>query len=615
MAPSKEAETWDEGWDLDDDDANEEAGLLASEEEAIQQLRAEPIQVTSLVQQQYRKEMEKKRTKLLVALIVPVLLIVLVWNLLGGGTSSNLHKTAQNCVTGAYDLPYELEMMVCSDMSLEEKVGQMMLPARNWINPNGSDVTNYFLGGVLSGGGSVPSEGNEPSKWADMVDTFQRASLKTRLRIPMIYGIDAIHGHNTVYGATIFPHNVGLGATRNASLVGMIGRATALEVRATGIPWTFAPCVAVCRDPRWGRCYESYSDDTALVTALGGALIDGLQGSLSGPADFVAATAKHFLADGGTTKGKDEGDAKGSDADLRRLFLPPYIEAVKRNVLSIMPSYSSWNGIKMHANKHLLTDLLKKELGFKGFLVSDWGAINQLPQSTDALRLYDSINAGVDMVMMGDRERLQDVIRDLIAGVKGGHVSDARIDDAVKRILRAKVKVGLFEHAFANRTLLSQVGTHRQLAREAVRQSVVLLKNGMRTERNGTNGTAGSERVLPLRKDGVKTLVAGRSADDIGRQCGGWTLTWQGASGNTVPGTTILQAVKSAVSNSSSVVYDKDVNGTVPPADVGIVVVGENPYAEYYGDDPKLELNGTDPAVVRKVCGAMPCVVVLVTGE
>jgi beta-glucosidase len=435
---------------------------------------------------------------------------------------------------------------------------------------------------------------------------LQSWALKTRLKIPLIYGIDAVHGHNDVIGTVIFPHHIGLGATRNPKLVEQAEHITALEVAGTGIRWAFAPCIAVVQDERWGRTYESYGQDPKLDSELGAAAVKGLQGDeLSGKPDSVLACAKHFIGDGGTQNGTDQGNTVCDEATLRKLFLPPYHAAVKAGVGSIMVSYSSWNGVKMHANKYLLTDVLKGELGFKGFLVSDWAAIDQISPDykTD---VETSINAGLDMVMIpsgpGKTNNYVEFINDLKALVAEGKVSQARIDDAVSRILRIKFQMGLFENAYTDPALTAQIGSpeHRAIARECVQQSLVLLKN--------------SARTLPLAKNVKHLVVVGNAADDLGIQCGGWTISWQGA-GQLTHGTTILQAIRQAVSPGTEVTFSPD-GSEVKNADVVIAVVGETPYAEMKGDRADLDLATEDVALVEKAkSSGAPVTTILISGR
>jgi beta-glucosidase len=482
-------------------------------------------------------------------------------------------------------------------MTLDEKVGQMTQADHSFLK-SPDDVAKYFLGSVLSGGDSeIPDV--SPRGWAEFVNGLQRRALTTRLAIPILYGIDAVHGHNNVRGAVIFPHNIGLGCTRNPKIVQEAARITAQEVAATGMHWAFAPCVTVPQDERWGRTYEGFGEAPGLVADLGAAAVRGLQGEdLSRPGS-VLASAKHYVGDGGTKNGIDQGNTEIDEATLRKVHLPGYVAAVKAGVGSVMASYNSWNGQKLHGHKYLLTTVLKGELGFKGFVVSDWKAIEQLPG--DYLQQIEkSIDAGVDMVMVPDvYPAFFDGLKKL---VQAGRLPTARIDDAVRRILTVKFQMGLFERPFGDPSLLAMVGSaeHRAVARQAVRESQVLLVN-----RNA---------VLPLPETAPHLLVAGKAADDIGLQCGGWTIRWQGASGPITEGTTILQAIRNAAPK-ARVTYSPA--GEVPNgARFAVVVIGERPYAEMKGDRASLELDPDDIAVVRKVkASGLATVVVLFSGR
>jgi beta-glucosidase len=486
--------------------------------------------------------------------------------------------------------PPDLESLLAS-MTLDEKIGQMTQADRRYLRDPG-DIRTLFLGSILSGGGSSPADPTAAG-WADMYDAFQDEALATRLGIPLVYGIDAVHGHNNVRGAVVFPHNIGLGCTRDPDLVTRVARATAEEVEATGIDWTFSPCVAVPRDERWGRTYEGFGETPELVAEMGAAAVAGYQPT-------ILACAKHYLADGGTAGGVDQGDAQMDEAELRAVHLPGYQAAVAAGVGSVMASFSSWNGQKMHGNRHLLTDVLKGELGFTGFVVSDWAGIDQLPGDYES-DVETAIGAGIDMVMVPDR--YPEFISTLRRLVESGRVPMDRVDDAVRRILRQKIRLGLFEHPHADRSLLPRVGSdeHRQLAREAVQRSLVLLKN--------------DGAVLPLSKMAGRIHVAGKNADDLGNQCGGWTITWQGSSGAITTGTTILGGIRSAVLSGTAVTYARDGAGAAG-ADVGIVVVGETPYAEGVGDRADLSLDAEDVAAAQAVhASGIPTVVVLVSGR
>ncbi|HKC64722.1 MAG TPA: glycoside hydrolase family 3 protein, partial [Pyrinomonadaceae bacterium] len=472
---------------------------------------------------------------------------------------------------------------VLAGMTLEEKVGQMTQAEQDALQEF-SDIRTYALGSILSGGSSDPKEGNSLTAWTDLYDRVQAESLKSRLGIPILYGIDAVHGHNNVLGATIFPHNVGMGCTRNEKLIEEAARVTALEVRATGINWAFAPCVAVPRDKRWGRTYEGFGETPELARALGGAAVRGLQGNdLSNPLSILAC-AKHWVGDGGTTMGTgtfgspkspmmlDRGDTRLPERELLAIHAQGYVAAIKAGVGSIMPSYSSWNGVKVSASKRLMTEILKQEMGFGGFLISDYDALDQItPDFKQAIAI--SINAGMDMVMVPKKYREFHSL--LVALVREGAVSQARIDDAVMRILQVKVAMGLMDKSrshLADRSLHASFGSlaHRQVARECVRESLVLLKN--------------ERKILPIAKTIKRIHVAGKNADDIGNQCGGWTIDWQGKSGPIMQtGTTILEAIRNTVSPPTQVTFSLDGTNALG-ADVAVVVIGETPYAEGKGD-------------------------------
>ncbi|CAO2827016.1 unnamed protein product [Amaranthus hypochondriacus] len=506
-----------------------------------------------------------------------------------------------------------------SRMTLEEKIGQMVQIERSVASQQ--VMKNYYIGSVLSGGGSVPSEKASAQTWINMVNEFQKGSLSTRLGIPMIYGIDAVHGHNNVYKATVFPHNVGLGATRDPELVKRIGAATALEVRATGIPYVFAPCIAVCRDPRWGRCYESYSEDPKIVQEMT-QIIPGLQGQI--PKNYrkgvpyvagqknVAACAKHYVGDGGTTKGINENNTVIDFHGLLSIHMPGYYNAIINGVSTVMVSYSSWNGVKMHSNYGLITGFLKNTLKFRGFVISDWQGIDRItspPHTNYSNSVRLGIQAGIDMIMVP--YNYTEFIDDLTYHVKNKNIPMSRIDDAVKRILRVKFEMGIFEYPFADTSLIHHLGSqeHREIAREAVRKSVVLLKNG----------EGGDKPMLPLPKKAPKILVAGTHAHNLGYQCGGWTIEWQGLSGNNLTqGTTILTAIENTVDPKTEVVYQENPNTNYVKSNkfsYAIVVVGERPYAETFGDSLNLTIAEPGYSTITNVCGAVKCVVVIVSGR
>lgn len=488
-------------------------------------------------------------------------------------------------------------------MTLDEKLGQMTQAERLAVD-SPSEIATYRLGSLLSGGGSAPSP-NTATAWADMIDGFQNQALSTPLGIPIFYGVDAVHGHNNVVGATIFPHNIGLGAANDPELTEQIGRATAEELAGTGVTWNFAPCACVARNDRWGRTQEAFGETPERPSALSSALIAGLQGPTVGGAASVMATAKHYIGDGGTAGGVDQGDTQVSEAELRAVHLPPFQAAVDANVGSVMVSYSSWNGVKSHASKYLITTVLKNELGFDGIVVSDWSGIDKIDGAggftDDEVRM--GINAGIDVVMVPyEYEQFIDSLR---RNVSIGAISMSRIDDAVRRILTKKFEYGLFEHPFADRSLTASVGSaaHRDIARTAVQESQVLLTN--------SNG------ILPLSTTAGRVFVAGKSADNIGYQSGGWTIEWQGGSGPITPGTTILDGIEGAVSPQTTVTFSEDGTGIDGSYNVAIAVVGETPYAESAGDRPgDMGLDATDLATLDRLSASgVPVVVVLVSGR
>ncbi|GAA5031335.1 glycoside hydrolase family 3 protein [Streptomyces siamensis] len=538
-------------------------------------------------------------------------------------TGAKAPAESPQVVVDAHGLPYldpKLPVRkrvadLVSRMSLEEKAGQMTQAERGAVTAQG-DIAAYDLGSLLSGGGSTPTP-NTPAAWAKMIDGFQLRTQATRFQIPLIYGVDAVHGHNNLVGSTIMPHNIGIGATRDPELAERTGAVTASEVRATGIPWDFAPCLCVTRDERWGRSYESFGEDPALVQSME-TVIQGFQGRANGSDldrdDKVLATAKHFVGDGGTEYGSsttgtyktDQGVTKVTRQQLEAVHLAPFGTAVDRGVGTVMPSYSSLDilgdgqgAVKMHARADMINGVLKGRMGFDGFVISDWNAIDQLPGDY-ASHVRTSVNAGLDMMMVP--YSYKDFTATLIDEAKAGRISGKRIDDAVSRILTQKFRLGLFEHPYADTGGAADIGSaqHRAVARQAAAESQVLLKN--------------DGGLLPLKKS-QKVYVAGSNADDIGNQTGGWTITWQGSSGKITDGTTILDGMRRA---GGDVTYSKDASAPTAGYDVGVVVVGETPYAEGVGDvgnGNDLELTAADKAAVDKVCAAMKCVVLTVSGR
>ena len=549
-------------------------------------------------------------------------------------------------------------------MTLDEKVGQMTQVDKRMLDSE-EDIAKYFLGSILSGGGSVPDD-NTPKGWVNMVNNYQKQALSTRLKIPLIYGIDAVHGHNNVVGATVFPQNIGLGCSNNPELIYQVNHATAVEVAATGLHWTFSPCITVPQDDRWGRQYEGFSESTEIVTRLTHAAITGYEDALDiFDGRQIAACAKHFIGDGGTnwetgslkegihTYKIDRGDTQLTEEELRKVHLPPYLEAVKAGVKTVMISFNSWNGVKCHGSKYLINDLLKTELNFEGLVVTDWAGIDEIPGDYKS-DIITSINAGIDLVMVPGslygQNHYKTFIELLIEAVKEGSIPMSRIDDAVRRILLVKHDLGLFESPYGKIEYASHVGSeeHRRVARDAVRKSMVLIKN--------------ESNILPLKKNENLTIV-GSGANNLGMQNGGWTVEWQGkirpdfkildknGNGTIKPkevnsyfkgiydskydsgaansffknmdkdsngsvnqeefqgyeksspfqpnGTSILSAILEASDESGLVTYDPSANN-LSKEDIVIAVIGEYPYAEGYGDNPSIELNSYDKAVLER---------------
>ncbi|AKM10372.1 glycoside hydrolase family 3 protein [Croceicoccus naphthovorans] len=475
-------------------------------------------------------------------------------------------------------------------MTLEQRVGQLVQADISAISPE--DLRTYPLGSILAGGNSGPY-GNEratAADWDRLVGEFRAVSLEPRekgVAIPIIFGVDAVHGHNNIPGATVFPHNIGLGAAHDPALIRRIAEVTAVEIAGSGIEWTFAPTLAVPQDPRWGRTYEGYSSDPQIVARYGKEMVLGLQGKLEGgvqiPADRVAATAKHFLADGGTLGGDDQGDAQISERELIDIHAAGYVTAIDAGALTVMASFSSWNGVKNHGNHSLLTDALKGALGFQGFTVGDWNAHGQVPGCTNT-DCPSAIMAGLDMFMAPDSWK--GLYETTLAQARSGAITQARLNDAVRRILRVKFKLGLMDTPPMQRRDHAAVGApaHLAVAREAVAKSLVLLKN------------EGS--VLPI-KPGAKVLVAGPAADSMAIQSGGWTVSWQGTDvthDDFRNGQTIWDGLNSAVTQAGgSATLSADGSFDQTP-DVAIVVFGETPYAEYQGDVPTLDYQPSNPS-------------------
>jgi beta-glucosidase len=483
-------------------------------------------------------------------------------------------------------------------MTLEEKIGQMTQVERSELE-NINDIATYGLGSLLSGGGSAPSP-NTRSAWANMYDNFQSIALQSNRGIPILYGVDAVHGHNNVYGAVIFPHNIGMGCTWNPDLVKTVNQVVALEVAATGVDWTFSPCIAVPRNERWGRTYEGFGETPEIQEIMAEASVSGLQGTGLSDAETILACAKHYVGDGGTTDGIDQGNTELWEGTLREIHMAGYIDAIEAGVGSIMASYNSWNGEKLHGSGYLLTDVLKNELGFEGFIVSDWKGVDQLDGDyREAIK--KAINAGIDMVMVPDQYIV--FIGHLLSLVEDGEVSVERIDDAVSRILKQKFLLNLFDEPYTDGSLATAFGSveHREVARQAVRESMVLL--------NAKND------VLPLQKNDQTIMVAGSLATDLGAQCGGWTISWQGSNGNITQGTDILTGIQNLAAG-SEVIYSP-FGAYDGPVDVAVVVIGEkSPYAEGAGDRTSLNIDVEDISLLKKIKEkGIPVIALLVSGR
>lgn len=500
-------------------------------------------------------------------------------------------------------------------MTLEQKVGQIVQPQIRSISL--ADIKKYHIGTVLNGGGAYPND-NKYSKvqdWVTLADNLYKASIEPSengLVIPLMWGTDAVHGHNNVVGATLFPHNIGLGATNNPDLMKKMAEVTAREMAVTGINWSFAPTIAVVRDDRWGRTYESYSEDPAIVKAYSSKVVEGFQGDANSKeflsAHHVIATAKHYLADGGTKDGVNTGDAQFNEQELINIHAQGYFTAIEAGVQAVMASFNSWNGTQMHGHKYLLTDVLKNHMGFDGLVVGDWNGHEFVPGCTKS-DCPHAINAGVDVIMVVDDWKA--FFENTVQEVKNGGITQARLDDAVRRILRVKMRAGLFEtgapstHALAGKSELLGAPEHRLVARQAVRESLVLLKN--------------KHHLLPL-KAKSNILVAGDGADNIGKQSGGWSVTWQGTGtvNSDFPGaTSIYKGIANAAkANGSKVTLSPDGTYKQKP-DVAVVVFGEEPYAEGQGDIPNVDYAPTkDLALLRKLkAQGIPVVAIFISGR
>jgi len=495
-----------------------------------------------------------------------------------------------------------------SYMSLEEKIGQMALVEKNSIRST-SDISKYGLGALLSGFGGSPEE-NTISGWKKMVDTFVAESKRSRLEIPMLYGVDAIHGHSNVPGLTVFPHSIGLGATGDEELVRQVAEATRAQLALTNINWSYSPTYDMPQDIRWGRVYETFSDDPELVSRLGSAYIKGLQNSEYNGAQTpaVLATPKHYLGAGSmlwdTSSNEnfriDQGVTPVNEQRLREIYLPPFEQAIEEGAMSIMAGLNSWGDTKLAAEPYLIQRVLKEELGFQGFVVSDWYGVYEISDD-DYTSAVTAINAGVDMVMLPFEYKK--FVRNIKRAVRSGDIAPQRIDDAVRRILRAKFTIGLFDEYYSSDAQTIDFEADRLLARQAVAQSAVLLKN---------------KNVLPISQSEKTIFVAGSAADNVGMQAGAWTVEWQGVDGNWLPGgTSILSGIQSAVGANTNVVYNQNAEfDAEKPADIGIAIVGEKPYAEGWGDNPNPTLSPEDLIVIERLKStSQKVIVVLVTGR
>lgn len=502
-------------------------------------------------------------------------------------------------------------------MTVEEKVAQCIQVERNYRGP--TEVANKQYGSVLSGGGSVPTP-NTFESWVKMINDYQTLMAQTRLGIPIIYGIDSVHGFAHTRGSTVFPHNIGLGSTRDPELIKKVARITALETSALGIYWSFSPCTADPQNIRWGRTYEGFSQDAAVNAEYVKAYVEGLQGETQRDyrsQDTIAATAKHYALEGWTVNGENQGNVilpenyMTDEKYINDVLIPalaPYKAAVDAGVLAIMPSFNSINGLKMHENYFMLTEILKNRFGFEGFLIGDWNAHEQV-RGTHRQQVISCFNAGLDMFMCGNPNTDTPVYEALLSAVNSGEVSMDRLNDAVSRILTVKFKLGLFDNnRYPDGSSIEEIGSeeHRDVARQAVRESLVLLKN--------------EDKIVNNLKDMKNIFVAGKNADDIGNQCGGWTISWQGSSGDITDGTTILEGIRKNVKEGVNVKYNKDGIGS-SGYDVAIVVLGEKPYAEGEGDAKdasRLKLDEVDITClnnIRRENPSIPIVIILVSGR
>ncbi len=546
-------------------------------------------------------------------LVMPILLLAVtglgIYTLNREDLGEQLPPPAADAVYRQSSQPIDARVKdLLSRMTLEEKIGQMSLVDKNSLQKH-EDISRYYLGGVLSGAGAKPND-NTPQGWSDMVNGIKREASKSRLGIPILFGVDANHGHANVPGATVFPHAIGLGASNDVNLVQSVAEATSAELAATGINWSYSPSLDAPKDIRWGRVYEAFSDSPELNGRLGSAYVEGIQKSENGT--YVLGTAKHFLATGAMQWGAsnhktfkiDQGKTRVDEIALANEYLPPYKAVVTAGVSSVMIGLNQWGDQRIIDSKYLVTDKLKNELGFTGIVVSDWYGVYEYAKTGRYEANIKTINAGLDMAMLP--YEYKDFLKDVRRAVRDGRISEARIDDAVSRILYQKFKAGLFDVSL-EATSLATIGSeeHRTLARKAVASSAVLLKN--------------NNSVLPLSKNTKRILVAGSGADNIGRQSGAWTIEWQGVDGNWMPGgNSILQGIRELAGSDTSVEYalNGSFSNIAEKADVGIAVISEKPYAEGHGDNPNPTIEKADlEAIDRLKMSAKKVVIVIVSGR
>lgn len=569
--------------------------------------------------------MQNKKKLIFIGSAIILILAVVITLITFFAKGKDVERTAEVDKSVYMDSSKDIEERIdalMAQMTLEEKVAQMVQPEQDDIGL--SEIKRYGVGSVLSGGGSAPAIGNSAENWQKNVNDMKQAALDSRLGIPLLYGVDAVHGHNNVDSATIFPHNIGLGAANDEDLMKRIGATVAEEVRATGIQWTFAPTLANPQNELWGRTYEGFGEDAELVAKLGSAFITGAQGEL-GSDEFlsntrVLATAKHYIGEGYTVAGINQGDVQMPDEEFETLLdetlLVPYKAAIDAGIRTIMASYNSINGLKCHENEYLIIDVLKGELGFTGLVIGDYNGVQQIYAPSYKEQIVKAVNAGIDILM--EPYSWREVIMHLEDSVRDSSISQERIDDAVRRILRVKFEAGLFEEQVASNTekdLMSEFGSdeHRELAREAVRKSMVLLKNDKVGEQTAMEALADSDNIL----------VVGAKADDIGTQCGGWTISWNGSVGNTTKGTTILEGLQNAAGN-KTITHNAD-GSTTGEEDAIIVVVGEVPYAETEGDrsasdltitnSDKIVISNMEDTIAEAKAKGVPVIMLMLTGR